>query len=104
MKYKIEYLPSALEELKEDIKYINDELKNPSAAEKLGIEIINEIETLSDFPYSAPHYNSIRPLLHEYRRLLIRNHFVFYWVDEKSHTITISRIINARRNINNLLK
>ena len=41
MKYKIEYLPSALEELKEDIKYINDELKNPSAAEKLGIEIIN---------------------------------------------------------------
>ena len=77
--YKIEYLPSALDDLKEIIGYIAHTLQNQKAAENL-------------------------LLIHEYRKLLVKNYFIFYWVDEKEKTITIARVIYARRNIGNLLE
>lgn len=102
--YKIEYLPSALDDLKEIIGYIAHSLQNQKAAENLLHEIIKQVDLLKDFPYSAPCYTPIRPLIHEYRKLLVKNYFIFYWVHEKEKTITIARVIYARRNIGNLLE
>lgn len=39
MKYAIQYLPSALEDLKEIVRYISNTLQNPKAADNLGREI-----------------------------------------------------------------
>ena len=99
MKYAIEYLPSALEELKEIVRYIARTLQNPKAAENLAHEIIKKIDLLADFPYSAPRYTPIKPLEYEYRKLLVKNYFAFYRIDEMKKTITVARIIYAKRNI-----
>ncbi|MGI0528555.1 type II toxin-antitoxin system RelE/ParE family toxin [Treponema socranskii] len=56
MKYAIEYLPSAPEDLKEIVRYIAHTLQNPKAAERLWLEIIKKTDLLADFPYSAPRY------------------------------------------------
>jgi len=99
MKYAIEYLPSALEDLKEIVRYIARTLQNPKAAENLAHEIIRKIDLLADFPYSAPRYTPIKPLEYEYRKLLVKNYFAFYRIDEMKKTITVARIIYAKRNI-----
>ena len=98
MKYAIEYLPSALEDLKEIIRYIAHTLQNPKAAERLGLEIIKKTDLLADFPYSAPRYTPIKPLEYEYRKLLVKNYFVFYRIDETKKTVTVARVIYAKRN------
>jgi plasmid stabilization system protein ParE len=36
--------------------------------------------------------------------LLVKNYFVFYWVDENEKTVTIARVIYARRNISTILR
>ena len=99
MKYAIEYLPSSLEDLKEIVRYIARTLQNPKAAENLAHEIIKKIDLLADFPYSAPRYTPIKPLEYEYRKLLVKNYFAFYRIDEMKKTITVARIIYAKRNI-----
>lgn len=80
--YAIEYLPLALEDLKEIVYYITCNLKNPAAAENLGQEIIKKINLLAKIPYSSRYYRSVKALFHEYRKLLVKNYFVFYWVNE----------------------
>ena len=99
MSYTVAYLPSAVDDLQETVRYIAHTLGNPSAAQKFSEELIYQVGMLSDFPYSAPAYTPLRPLKHEYRRLLVKNYFVFYWVDEDTKTVTVARIIYARRNI-----
>ena len=99
MKYAIEYLPAALEDLKEIVRYIARTLQNPKAAENLAHEIIKKVDLLADFPYSAPRYTPIKPLEYEYRKLLVKNYFAFYRIDEMKKTITVALIIYAKRNI-----
>lgn len=94
--YAIEYLPLALEDLKEIVYYITYTLKNPAAAENLGQEIIKKINLLAKIPYSPRYYRSVKTLFHEYRKLLLKNYFVFYWVNEEKRIVTVARIIYAR--------
>ena len=94
--YAIEYLPLALEDLKEIVYYITCNLKNTAAAENLGQEIIKKINLLAKIPYSSRYYRSVKALFHEYRKLLVKNYFVFYWVNEEKRIVTVARIIYAR--------
>ena len=72
--YKLEYLPVARQDLIDIVRYISQELKNPEAADRLAMEMIAASEALLDFPYSCPAYLPIRPLKHEYRKLIVQNY------------------------------
>ncbi len=102
--YTLEYLPSARKDMIEIIDYINKKLNNPTAAERLAVEFIESAEKLLNFPYSNPVYMPIRPLNLEYRKLLIKNYIMFYWVNVEKKLITISRIIYCKRNHKSLLQ
>ncbi|WFR55946.1 type II toxin-antitoxin system RelE/ParE family toxin [Anaerocolumna sp. AGMB13025] len=101
--YKLEYLPVARQDMIDIVRYISRELSNPEAAEKLAGEMIEAADRLMDFPYKNRVYNPIRPLKQEYRRLLVQNYIIFYYVDELKKLITISRVIYARREYGKLL-
>lgn len=102
--YKLEYLPAALEDMLEIVKYISKELKNPIAAENLANEFIESAEYLIDFPYSNPIYYPIRPLKKEYRKLLVKNFIMFYYVNEPKKIVTIARVIYAKRDYGRTLE
>ena len=95
--YQLEYLPIAKKDMVEIATYISRDLSNPKAAETLLNEIIESAEKLSQFPYSNPIHTTIRPLKHEYRKLLIKNYILFYWIDEVTKKITVARVVYARR-------
>ena len=94
--YTIEYLPIAKSDMVDIAKYIGVKLENPEAAERLA-------EKLTDMPYKCPVHIPVKPLRHEYRKLIVQNYIMFYWVDEDKKLITIARVVYSGRDYENIL-
>ena len=62
--YKLEYLPAARQDMMDIVRYISRELCNPTAAERLAMELIQAGDSILGFPYANPAYTPIRPLKH----------------------------------------
>jgi len=101
MIYDLEYLPMAQQDMINIVSYISHDLSNPAAADKLADEMIEKAEKLRDFPFKNPVYHPIRPLKYEYRKQLVKNYIMFYYVSE--NLITVARVIYAHRDFDNLL-
>ena len=102
--YKLEYLPVAREDMLEIVRYIARELQNPKAAHRLAMELVGAAESILTFPYATPVHQTIRPLKHEYRKILVHNYLIFYWVNEEKKLVTIARVIYAKRDYGRLLE
>ena len=102
--YKLEYLPVARKDMLEIVRYISRELQNPGAADHLAVELVDAAESVLSFPYAPPAYQPIRPLKHEYRKSLVQNYLMFYWVDEEKKLVTVARVVYAKRDYGRLLE
>lgn len=102
--YRLEYLPVARQDMIEIVRYISEELQNPMAADQLATELIEAGDSIPGFPYANPAYMPIRPLRHEYRKLLVQNYLMFYWVDEGKQLVTVARVVYAKRDYERLLE
>lgn len=102
--YKLAYLPVARQDMIEIVRYISHELQNPIAADQLAMELIEAGNGILKFPYANPVFIPIRPLKHEYRKLLVQNYFMFYWVDEMKQPVTVARVVYAKRDCERLLE
>lgn len=102
--YRIEYLPAALHDLVEIAAYIGVELDNRGAADKLADDIAESVSAAAEQPYMYPLYVPIKPLKYEYRKIVVRNYDVFYWVNEPTKTVTAARVIYAGHDIKKLMK
>lgn len=101
--YKLEYLPTARQDMVDIARYISHDLCNPAAAEKFALAMVEAANGLRAFPYANATYAPIRPLKHEYRKMLVQNYILFYWIEEKEKVITVARVIYARRDYEKLL-
>lgn len=102
--YKLEYLPIARQDMVDIVRYVSRTLSNPTAAERLATELIEAGDSIPGFPYANPAYTPIRPLKHEYRKRLVQNYVMFYWVDEGKKLVTVARVIYAKRDFERLLE
>lgn len=102
--YNLEYLPVAHQDMVEIVRYISRELNNPAAADRLAVALIEAGDGIPAFPYANPVYIPIRLLKHEYRKLLVQNYLMFYWVDEEKKLVTVARVIYAKRDYELLLE
>jgi len=101
--YQLTFLPVAKEDMTDIVRYISNDLLSPTAAAALADEMIEAAERLCDFPYINAVHQTIKPLKQEYRKLLVKNYIMFYWVDEMKKQITIARVVYARRDYEKLL-
>ena len=101
--YELEYLPIAKREMADIAGYISNVLHNPAAAEKLSDEMVEAAEKLTMFPYSNGAFVQVFPFKQEYRRLIVRNYIMFYYIDEAKKLVTVARVIYARRDYGRLL-
>ena len=102
--YSVEYMPLSVQDMVEIVVYIPREVNNPAAAERIAEKLTKAGESLRDFPYAQPAYTPLRPLKHEYRKLLVENYMMLYWVTETEKRVTIARVVYARRNYAKLLE
>lgn len=101
--YQLVYLPLARKDMVDIVQYISLDLCNPDAAGKLAEELIKAAENVLAFPYRNPVHMSIRPLKHEYRKIIVKNYMMFYWIEEQTKTVTIARVLYYKRNQKKLL-
>jgi len=100
--YRIQYLPMALDDLKDIVRYITYKLESPRAAERLRLKIDKEMQKIADNPYRCPLFASSEKLKHEYRVLHIDNYSLFYVVENEK--VEIYRVIHARRDTLQILR
>lgn len=101
--YKLEFLPSAQQDMVEIVRYISKELHNPTAANRLATSFLEAADRAAAFPYATPSYTPMRPLKHEYRKLIVQNYLMFYWVDEQKKVVTMAYVTYAKRDYERLL-
>lgn len=101
--YSLEYLPIARRDMIDIAKYIGVKLANPDAADRLAEGMIEAAEKLTDMPYKCPIFTPVKPLKHEYRKLIVHNYIMFYWVDEDNKLVTIARVVYSGRDYEKLL-
>jgi plasmid stabilization system protein ParE len=101
MSYTVSYLPVALEDLENIVRYIVYKLEAPRAAKKLRDAIHTVAQKLAYAPFSHPLYRAKKPLKKEYRRVAVKNYSVFYVV--KDNNVEIHRVIYSKRNLETLL-
>ena len=80
------------------------ELFNLLAAESLAEEFVKTADSLCTFPYAHKAYIPIRPLIHEYRKVSVKNHLIFFRAEKETRVVTITRVIYAARYDGKLLK
>jgi len=104
MMYKVNYTTPAEEDLISILEYISTILKAPSAAEKLLNEIEKHTGKIEENPFIFPLEKDEYLINIGIRHILIKNYFLFYTIEEDKNTVSIIRIIYARRDWINILK
>jgi plasmid stabilization system protein ParE len=100
--YEVSYLPLALKDLEKIFRYIVNKLEAPQAAQNLRMKIDTAVRDLIQFPTAHALYRAKKPLKKEYRKITVKNFYVFYVVEE--NRIEIHRVIYSKRNIEALLE
>ena len=98
---KLLYSPEALNDLDEIWTYINNELQNPAAAQKIVSDILDTIEKLQDFSELGPPLSSITEFESDYRFLVCGIYIVFYRM--MGIDVHIDRVLYGRRNYISIL-
>ncbi|MDR0443399.1 MAG: type II toxin-antitoxin system RelE/ParE family toxin [Treponema sp.] len=99
--YKVRYLPLALDDLRDIVRYITYTLEAPRSAENFLAKIDKEVLKITSNPYRCHLYTSPEKLKHEYRILHIDNYSLFYVVEKEK--IEIHRVIYSHRDISRIL-
>ena len=101
-KYKIQFMPSAVQDIAEIMDYITDVLSEPQAAYDLLTKIDEAVEPLESFPFSFPAYKDATFTKLGYRIRPVGNYLLFYVV--VGNVVEIRRAIYAKRNLPELLQ
>ena len=96
MDYRVILSKPALCDLGEIARYIAED--NPSAAERVGTELLDLAESLAVLPLRGAPLRT-RPGV---RRVLVSPYLVVYRVNEGSHEVRVLRFWHAKRNPANL--
>lgn len=104
MSYTLHLTKSALIDINMTAEYIENTLKNPSAADHLINEAEKSFKSILIDPYSRQLIDD--PVLNTwgYRFIVIGNYLAFYVIDEEKETVYITRFLYKKRNWIKVLK
>lgn len=102
--YKVYYTATAQEDLLSIVEYLSSIRKTPAVAKNLVDEIEKETGILAENPLMFPVSQDDYIAKHGIRHVLIKNYFMFYTIDEDAQTVSIIRILYARRDWINLFR
>ena len=103
MSYELVFLPIAHRDMRDAAMYIADELKSPTAAANLLQEVRRQADTLHDAPYIYREYHGDPQNETIYRVMPVKNHLMFYTVDEESKTVVVHRFLYGRMDLDAIL-
>ena len=95
--YKVRITRQAREHLREIYRHISQELMAPAAAENTLAKLYKEIRSLDQMPKRI--HLTPEPKWNEQgiRRMLVKNYYVYFWVDEGNARVQVTGIIYVKR-------
>lgn len=99
--YKIRYLPTFESDLIDAVRYIDEVLQNPDAADRLIDAVEGAVVERSNCPLSFEPYPSKRERKHPYYRIYVNNYTVYYVVIDG--VMEVRRFLYGGRNADSLL-
>jgi len=96
-KYRVDVSEPAENDLRDIIRYIASQLSAPISALHM-MELLEEaMAGLSHMPQRCPLVTDERLSQMGYRKLTVKNHVVFFSIDEKNKVVDVERILYGRR-------
>ena len=99
MAFRIEFSEQAEDDLNEILRYINDELFNPQAAERFYQAVDEKLELLREHPYIFPLYHYEKLSAEGFHFVVISNYLMFYIIDDDTSVVSIARLLYGKRYI-----
>ncbi|MDR3313406.1 MAG: type II toxin-antitoxin system RelE/ParE family toxin [Oscillospiraceae bacterium] len=103
-RYNLILTAPAKADIRQTMRYISEELHNPTAANRLNDNITAAIQKLGDGSGGHRLVDDDYLAAKGVRRLIVRNYLVFFIVKEDAQSIYILRILYGRRDWAHLLK
>ena len=100
--WKIQYSEKANKDIRDIYEYIAFSLLEIETATKLVSNIIKTVNSLNDMPRRFPVFKNISNT--EIRSANIGNFIIFYFVEDKTQTVTIISVIYGGCDIDNILQ
>lgn len=92
---KIVYRPAAIDDIKSTAAYIENELKNPQAAERFKEKILYSVSLLKDNPNMGNHLsNKYESIESDYKYIIVNKQLVFYEINDDN--IEVIRMLDGR--------
>lgn len=95
--YEVKLTQQAQEQLRATVAYIAHELQAPETAERMLDTLYDALDSLSLFPARA----SLTPeepwRSYGVRRLPVKNHLIYFWIDEDARRVQVTAILYGRR-------
>ena len=104
MTYKVRIIKSAQNEIREIYRYIANDLQNPTAARNRVILIDEKIQSLKENPARLPLVQDDYLASKGFRIMIAKNHLIFFVIREEIKTVSVMRVLYARRDWLRILK
>lgn len=98
MEYKVKFTEKCIEDIEEACRYIQEELKEENAANRLRIKIKDSVRGLSTYPEMYAKIEKFDRVKRKYRRIPIDNYVLLYTVDKESEVVYISHLYYGGKN------
>ena len=95
--YQVIILPEAQQDIRSIVLYIARHLSAPQAALKLDRAFQKDILSLSHMPNRFPAIDEQPWKDAGIRKIIVKNYYVYYLVDETNKTVQVSAVIYAGR-------
>ncbi|MCL2298087.1 MAG: type II toxin-antitoxin system RelE/ParE family toxin [Proteobacteria bacterium] len=95
--YRVDVSLPAENDLRDIVRYVSAQLFSPITALKMLAVFEGALSSLSKMPQKHPLVIDDRLSSMGYRKLIVKNHIVFFTINEKEKVVDVERILYARR-------
>ena len=95
--YEVRVTRQALEQMKEIVHYISNDLMALDAADNLLDKMKAEITKLPSFPKKHALIDEEPWRTEGVRKIVVKNFLIYYWVDYENNRVQVTAVIYSRR-------
>lgn len=97
MEYEVRLTPQAVEQIQQTVTYISHSLQEPVIARRWSDHLEKEIRSLKQHPARYPLTPEEPWHSHGIRKMIVKNFFVYYLIDEAEAQVAVTAVVYGRR-------
>ena len=101
--YKVKILAEAENDILRIATYISNELYNPQAANQIVKRLREAASGLKEMPKRHPVYEPYVPLKQTFRKAVVGNYIMFYFIDEKKQIVYVAFVMHQKQDVDTIL-